>query len=76
MSPYLVLLPILKKNLPRLAMLLCRLVSILQNYYSTCQDFCIFIIMQIVFCNLVLIKCIILYYCGVEILQLPMKTVV
>ena len=58
MSPYLVLLPILEFFVARLAML-----PLIQCYQITSrpvnQAICICIIMPIVFCNLVSIKCII-----------------
>ena len=68
MSPYLVLLLILEFFLARLAMLPYGLD---QCYQITCQPvnraICIFIIMPIVFCNVVSIKCfIVLLYYNVE----------
>ena len=58
MSAYLVLLHIFELFLARLAMLPDGLDSISPNYLPTWQTLCIFIIMPIVFCNLVSIKCI------------------
>ena len=62
MSRYLVLLCILEFFLSRFAMLPYGLDLILPNYWPipVNQAICIFIIMPIVFCNLVSIKCIII----------------